>query len=301
MSRRHAHQHLGGLWEFPGGKVDSGENVYEALCRELDEELAVKVHKARPLIRVAHDYPDKKVLLDVWEVEDFHGEPLGSEGQEIAWYSIDDLSALPLPEADKPIINAIRLPSFIAINGRFEQLEQLTASFGELARQSVNTLMLRCPWLDAVSYLHLLEKVCEQALERKLQIIAHFAHGLPQGLTALPAAVIAMHVPASQISSTRSIGRVDEPCSGLLLGSSCHNPQELKQAVAAGCDYAFLSPVFPTQSHPDARPIGLETFAEWVEDVSIPVYALGGLDAGHFEAVRERGGQGVAAISGFGF
>jgi 8-oxo-dGTP diphosphatase len=70
-----------GLWEFPGGKVEAEESVETALGRELHEELGIVVDVARPLIKVQHDYPDKQVLLDVWEVSAFTGEPHGAEGQ----------------------------------------------------------------------------------------------------------------------------------------------------------------------------------------------------------------------------
>ena len=88
IARRADTQHQGGLWEFPGGKVEAGESVEAALARELKEELGITVEVARPLIKVQHDYPDKQVLLDVWEVSAFSGEPHGVEGQPLAWLSL---------------------------------------------------------------------------------------------------------------------------------------------------------------------------------------------------------------------
>ena len=77
IAKRPQDKHQGGLWEFPGGKVEEGEAVERALARELEEELGIRVEAARPLIQVQHDYPDKQVLLDVWEVSSFTGEPHG--------------------------------------------------------------------------------------------------------------------------------------------------------------------------------------------------------------------------------
>jgi len=74
IAKRPLDKHQGGLWEFPGGKVEKGEAVEVALARELLEELGIGVTAARPLIQVRHDYPDKHVLLDVWEVTAFSGE-----------------------------------------------------------------------------------------------------------------------------------------------------------------------------------------------------------------------------------
>ena len=96
IARRADTQHQGGLWEFPGGKVEEGEAVEVALARELREELGIEVTGSRPLIKVSHDYPDKQVLLDVREVDAFTGEPHGAEGQP--WLgSATGLGALRVP------------------------------------------------------------------------------------------------------------------------------------------------------------------------------------------------------------
>ena len=110
IARRADAQHQGGLWEFPGGKVEAGESVEAALGRELQEELGIVVSAARPLIKVQHDYPDKQVLLDVWEVSAFSGEPRGVEGQPLAWVSARDLPNYEFPAANQPIVTAARLP-----------------------------------------------------------------------------------------------------------------------------------------------------------------------------------------------
>jgi 8-oxo-dGTP diphosphatase len=107
ISRRPEHAHQGGLWEFPGGKVENGEAVLTALARELREELGVSVIAAQPLIKVSHAYPDKRVLLDVWRVEGYRGEPRGLEGQPLEWLAPRALAERPFPAADAPIIDAL--------------------------------------------------------------------------------------------------------------------------------------------------------------------------------------------------
>ena len=96
-------------WEFPGGKIDPGETPQQALHRELQEELGIRPQTARPLIQIRHDYPDKQVLLDVWEVSAFAGEPHGVEGQPVAWVSARELADYQFPAANEPIVAAARL------------------------------------------------------------------------------------------------------------------------------------------------------------------------------------------------
>lgn len=108
ITRRPEHVHQGGLWEFPGGKVELGETVTAALSRELDEELGITVQTAAPLLQVRHAYPDKEVLLDVWRVMAYRGEPQSREGQPLAWVLPTELERFTFPAADEPIIAALR-------------------------------------------------------------------------------------------------------------------------------------------------------------------------------------------------
>jgi len=104
LARRHPDSHQGGLWEFPGGKLEAGETLAEALYRELAEELGIAVRQHRPLILIRHDYGDRKVCLDVHEVLRFDGEPQSREGQPLSWVSLDALHSYPLPQANGPIV-----------------------------------------------------------------------------------------------------------------------------------------------------------------------------------------------------
>ncbi|CAG0906221.1 unnamed protein product, partial [Cyprideis torosa] len=113
LSRRPDHAHQGGKWEFPGGKVEAGESVTDALIRELNEELGIIPTRFRPLIRVHHQYPDLSVLLDVWLVDHIEGEPVGCEGQEVEWVSRSRLRNLEFPQANFPIIQAVLLPPYL--------------------------------------------------------------------------------------------------------------------------------------------------------------------------------------------
>ena len=108
LSKRAADAHQGGLWEFPGGKVERGESLQEALDRELREELDISPGRTSALLEIRHDYADKRVFLDVHVVWDFSGEPRALEGQPLVWVSAGDLGDYDFPEANVPIVAAVR-------------------------------------------------------------------------------------------------------------------------------------------------------------------------------------------------
>lgn len=107
IARRPEHLHMGGLWEFPGGKVHADEKSVEALARELEEELAITVTQAAHWMDISHSYPDKEVFLEIWQVTDFMGVPRGCEGQSIAWTAIAALEDYPFPAANQPVISRL--------------------------------------------------------------------------------------------------------------------------------------------------------------------------------------------------
>ncbi len=107
ITRRAQHAHQGGLWEFPGGKVEAGESLLVALTRELREELGIVLGRTSALLQVHHDYGDKSVLLDVHVVWEFSGEAVGLEDQPLAWVAPEDLARYVFPAANMPIVAAV--------------------------------------------------------------------------------------------------------------------------------------------------------------------------------------------------
>ncbi|MFT5755913.1 MAG: 8-oxo-dGTP diphosphatase [Alteromonadaceae bacterium] len=107
MTKRLDHVHQGGKWEFPGGKVEKDETVASALHRELKEEIAIDVLACLPLVEISHDYGDKKVLLEVFLVDNFDGEPTAQEGQKEGWFSLSQLHQLDLPAANQVILEKL--------------------------------------------------------------------------------------------------------------------------------------------------------------------------------------------------
>jgi 8-oxo-dGTP diphosphatase len=111
IAQRPSGKHMAGGWEFPGGKLEPGEERLAGLERELREELGISIiGTPRPLIRVRHAYPSREVLLDIWVVKRYSGEARGLDGQALRWCTQDELEAAELLPADKPIVRALRLP-----------------------------------------------------------------------------------------------------------------------------------------------------------------------------------------------
>ena len=108
LALRPLHKHQGGLWEFPGGKVEAGESVQAALARELLEELNLVVELAEPLLVTEHDYGDKQVVLDVWVVRRFSGEAQGREGQSLRWVPLRELANYRFPQANAIIVATLQ-------------------------------------------------------------------------------------------------------------------------------------------------------------------------------------------------
>lgn len=108
LCRRHAKQHQGDKWEFPGGKVEATESVTTALARELAEEVGIEVLSSQPFLCLEHDYGDKKVRLDIYLVNDFSGEPHGREGQTSRWVPISELHHYDFPAANGPIVEKLQ-------------------------------------------------------------------------------------------------------------------------------------------------------------------------------------------------
>ena len=96
-----------GYWEFPGGKIEPNEKSEHALKRELHEELGIEVISSRHLFTHHYSYPDKHVILEVWLVEEFSGEPYGKENQELRWLTHEEMLQLPMLEGNWPIIEKV--------------------------------------------------------------------------------------------------------------------------------------------------------------------------------------------------
>ena len=311
IARRPDHVHQGGLWEFPGGKLEDGEQRFDGLVRELREELGITVTHARPLLDIRHDYPDKSVRLDVWLVTGFDGEAHGAEGQPVRWVTAAGLDEYEFPAANAPVVRAAQLPECYLITPDMNDEQALFAGLQRAKDAGIRLVQLRQTQLSGSAYRGLVERVLERfgadfrwmlkgdeppewpgvgwhltgrqlrkIWEERCAAEASFAAGAPllQG-------------------SSPGVGAVPPPRrAASLFAASCHDAEELVMAAELGVDFVTLSPVLPTQSHPGAAHLGWERARELIDSVNMPVYLLGGLGPQELSQAFEAGAQGVAGI-----
>ena len=109
ICRRPEHKARGGLWEFPGGKTEAGESVFDAVVRECREELGVTIVPSRVVDEVTHTYPDITVRLSLVLAVIAEGEPMLLEHSALAWISPSDIPRYDFCPADYPMLSRLSL------------------------------------------------------------------------------------------------------------------------------------------------------------------------------------------------
>ncbi|KEQ13917.1 hypothetical protein GZ77_16855 [Endozoicomonas montiporae] len=293
IAKRPDDKHMGGLWEFPGGKVEPDEDFKTALNRELQEELDISVSQFEPLITIQHRYPEKTVLLDTWKVSGVQGTPKGNEGQEVQWVEPEQLTTLSFPPANGPIVNAVLLPRQYMVTGLFSSAAELIEKVSRQLENGLRLIQFRAPWLQEKPYLHLareLHHLC-QPFNAKLLLKGNPELLQESWCDGIHLRSDQLSVPASEWKKYRREGQ--------WLAASCHNEEQLLEAEAAEVDFVTLSPVRPTKSHPGRLSMGQERATELTRGSKLPVYWLGGLGRSDEQLAVESGAQGVAAIGAF--
>ena len=277
-----------GYWEFPGGKVEPGETPRDALIRELDEELGMRVDAAYPWITREHVYEHAHVSLHFFEVTAWRGEIHDRVHSALSWQQAGAMDVGPMLPANGPILKALRLPRVCGITHAGEigidaQLARLEAALAG----GLRLVQIREPALPDADC----ERFARAVVER-----CHAAGALAvvNGDAALARRIGAdgLHLPARSLMAAD--GRPDFEW----VGASCHSRAELEQAAALELDYALLGAVRPTQSHPERATLGWPAFGELIVRLPLPVFALGGLSAGDLETAKAAGAHGVAGIRG---
>jgi 8-oxo-dGTP diphosphatase len=293
LAQRPADKIWAGYWEFPGGKVEPGETAHHALVRELREELGIEVQTAYPWLTRVFTYPHATVRLSFFRVTEWTGEMHPHEGQQFSWQAPlshegerELLAVSPILPANAPILRALELPSLYAISNVAELgVEPFLISLQAKLDKGLRLIQLREKDLAPEAL---------RVLAQRVVVLAHArgAKVLLNGDVALAQEVGADGV---QLSATQLAALSERPAVDWC-GASCHNAEELRRAEVLGCDFALLSPVLPTQSHPGAAHLGWENFSAIAAGSTIPVYALGGLTHGDMQTAWIHGAHGIALL-----
>jgi 8-oxo-dGTP diphosphatase len=294
LAQRPAGKHLAGMWEFPGGKLEVGEAPLAGLARELSEELGITLQRAEPLIRVPCHYVERTLLLDAWQTEQWEGEPQSLEGQALQWLTPEQVDPALLTPADRAILQALRLPSRYPITPADVKPDQLGKWFeriGQAIERGEPLIQLRLPLWPRELVRELAAALLPLARRHDTRLL------LNADIDGALALGVGVHLKSDQLPAL-----TERPLPwSLAVGVSCHDAAQLSLAARIGADFATLSPVAATLSHPQTAPLGWAAFQSLAEAAALPVYALGGMAPSHIPQARQSGGQGVAGIREFWF
>lgn len=277
-----------GWWEFPGGKIEPGESALQALRRELHEELGTEAIEATPWLTRSFAYPEKTVKLHFFMVRQWSGEPQGREGQQLSWQHPDRLSVEPVLPANTPVLRALQLPSTYAITNLAETaeavfLQQLRRALDNGVRM-VQVREKQLPPAAQKAFANRIVAIC-RPYAAKVLLNSHVEWAREIGADGV-------HLTSRQLMAMAQ--RPDD----MWVGASCHNRTELERAVSLGLDFATLSPVLSTRSHPQAACMGWSQFADIIRDYPLPVFAMGGLQPLDLQAAWQHGAHGIAMQRG---
>ncbi len=277
-----------GYWEFPGGKVEPGETHYEAIVREIREELGIEIMEAEPWLLRRHDYEHASVRLRFFRIRRWRGGPVGLDGQSFEFQTPGRETVGPMLPANGPVLKALRLPATYAITNAGE------AGATDFLVRLENALSA------GLRLIQVREGAMAPATRRDFAVAvlarcrAHGARMLVNADVELAQAICAdgVHLTAAQL------GKISERPDFPLIGASAHNEVDLQRALAIGCDFAVLGPVLPTPTHPEGPVLGWTRFAALACDAQIPTYALGGISRAHLPQATANAAHGIAMMRG---
>lgn len=277
-----------GYWEFPGGKVETGESAERALARELHEELGIDVEQAYPWITRDYDYEHAAVRLRFFRVVAWHGTLHGKEAQDFAWQSPQGVTVSPLLPANGPVLRALELPSVYGITnaaalGAAEFLRRAERALAS----GLRLVQFREPALAPPQRLPLAQALVQLAHRYGARVL--FNGELAQARDVGADGVHLTSARLARLDSRPDIGWV---------GASCHDAAELERAAKLGVDLVVLGPLLPTPSHPGAPTLGWERFASLIRGYPLPVYALGGMRLRDRIHAWHAGGHGIGMMRG---
>ncbi len=290
LTRRPQGKIYSGYWEFPGGKVESGESLHHAIARELWEELGIHVRQAYPWITRTFTYTHATVRLHFFRIVSWENQPIAREQQELIWQQPGHITVSPILPANDPILQALRLPTIYAITHAFETgLESAYQQIEWAFKNGVRLWQIREKQMPEARLQDFTEKVLQMARPYDARVLINGSEVLAQKF-----GTDGIHLTATRLLSTSH--RPDKKYG--LCSASCHNIEELAAAEALELDFVVLGPVQPTQSHPGVAALGWNRFATLIRNYPLPVYALGGMCTEDLEIAQEMGAHGIAMMRG---
>jgi len=288
IAKRQDHQFMAGFWELPGGKAEGDENAKQTIIRELGEELGIKVNDLSLHQTMRHTYTDRIVELTIYNIDAYQNTPVGLEGQQIAWSSIQNLYNYQLLPTMKAFIDSITLPNKYWITpSSNHQTDDWMAKFNEKMTQDIELIQLRSKIELDKAFIAELHNKCQQNNIKLLLNIPNKTFD-------------EVYCDGWHITTGEMLNLNKRPCvESKLLGVSTHNLKEALQAQELGADFVVISPVQATQTHPDTIPIGWDSAQEVVNELNIPVYFLGGMGLEDLDKAINLGAQGIAGVSAF--
>ncbi|MGZ5062981.1 MAG: Nudix family hydrolase [Usitatibacter sp.] len=284
LAQRPAGKPYPGYWEFPGGKIEPGEDARAALVRELREELGIEVREATPWITRVYAYTHATVRLHFFRVTAWDGEPRPLEDQAIEWQRVEAPDVAPMLPANAPVLAALALPAVMIVSDAARMgLEPWLAALGERAAAQKLLVQVREKSMNPQQVQHLLSRTLARTQPLGSLVVVNSDCGAYPQCSAVHLTSVAL-----MQTSTRP--------EASLVGASCHDERELDHAERIGVDYAVVGPVRATASHPAAVPLGWERFAALGRNRPMPVFAIGGLTRRDLEEARRHGAHGVALL-----
>jgi 8-oxo-dGTP diphosphatase len=282
-----------GYWEFPGGKVEPGESVREALIRELQEELGITATACTPWLTREFTYPHATVRLNFWRVTAWDGEigitaPL--EHAAVDWQKCGKTASVsPVLPANDPIIKALALPTTMAITmAEIEGAEAQLARLESALKRGLKLIQIRDKGLPQPERLAFAHAATRLAHEHSALVVINDDAEMAEAVGA-----DGLHLSSTQLAETTARPEFE------WVGASCHSHAELAHAGQLGLDYALLSPVLATPSHPEAQGMGWAEFNQQMLGNTLPVFALGGMKTELLTVAQDHGAHGIALMRGW--